>query len=132
MVKALDKVIDLQDYPVKSSENKRRSIGVGVTNFAYFLAKNNLKYGTDETLLVVDELFEHIQFYSNESFYGVSKEFGPCEYFNRTKYSDGLLPMDMYNKRVDELVKRDLTCDWEWLRGEIAKNIGEICTYYAK
>jgi ribonucleoside-diphosphate reductase alpha chain len=123
MVKALDKVIDLQDYPVKASEKqiKRRSIGVGVTNFAYFLAKNNLKYGSDESLLVVDELFEHIQFYLMKASMELAKEFGACEYFDRTRYSDGLLPMDMYNKRVDELVKRELTCDWEWLRGEIAK-----------
>jgi hypothetical protein len=81
-----------------------------------------LKYGTDETLLVVDELFEHIQFYQWK-LYGVSKEFDLGEY--SIELLDGLLPMDMYNKRVDELVKRDLTCDWEWLRW-IAK-WGEIC-----
>lgn len=123
MVKALDKVIDLQDYPVKASEKqiKRRSIGVGVTNFAYFLAKNNLEYGSDESLIVIDELFEHIQFYLMKASMELAKESGSCEWFNRTKYSDGLLPMDLYNKRVDELVNRPLTCDWEWLRGEIAK-----------
>lgn len=123
MVKALDKVIDLQDYPVVASEKqiKRRSIGVGVTNFAYFLAKNNLKYGEQETLEVVDELFEHIQFYLMKASMELAKELGPCEMFDRTKYSDGLLPTDLYNKRVDELVNRPLTCDWEWLRDEIAK-----------
>lgn len=123
MVKALDKVIDLQDYPVKASYKQvaRRSIGVGVTNFAYFLAKNGLKYGDPQTLEVVDELFEHIQFYLMKASMELAKELGPCEMFYRTKYSDGLLPIDLYNKRVDELVNRELTCDWEWLRGEIAK-----------
>lgn len=123
MVKALDKVIDLQDYPVAASAKqlKTRSIGVGVTNFAYFLAKNNLKYGEAETLNVVDELFEHIQFYLMKASMEIAKEVGPCAYFNRTKYADGKLPIDLYNKRVDELVDRPLTCDWEWLRGEIAK-----------
>lgn len=123
IVKALDKVIDIQDYPVKSSEKqiKRRSIGVGVTNFAYFLAKNNLKYGQQDTLNVVDELFEYIQFYLMKASMELAKEYGPCEYFNKTKYSDGLLPIDLYNKNVDDLVKRELSCDWEWLRGEIKK-----------
>lgn len=123
IVKALDKVIDLQEYPLPASAKqlKTRSIGVGVTNYAYFLAKNNLKYGTQEILDMTDELFEHIQFYLMKASMELAKELGPCEYFNRTKYSDGLLPIDLYNKRVDELVQRELTCDWEWLRGEITK-----------
>ncbi len=123
VVKALDKVIDIQDYPVPASAKqiKRRSIGVGVTNFAYFLAKNNLKYGEQQTLEVVDELFEHIQFYLMKASMELAKELGPCEYFHKTKYSDGLLPIDLYNKNVDQLVNRPLTCDWEWLRGEIKK-----------
>jgi ribonucleoside-diphosphate reductase alpha chain len=123
MVKALDKVIDLQDYPVPASfkQTKTRSIGVGVTNYAYFLAKNNLKYGTQEILDVTDELFECIQFYLLKASMELAKDLGPCEYFHKTKYSEGFLPIDLYNKRVDELVKRELVCDWEWLRGEIAK-----------
>lgn len=123
IVKALDKIIDLQDYPTVQSEHqiRRRSIGVGVTNFAYFLAKNGYKYTDKKALALVDEAFEHIQFYLLKASMELAKERGACEWFHKTKYSQGLLPIDWQNKNTKELVDRELTLDWEWLRGEIAK-----------
>jgi ribonucleoside-diphosphate reductase alpha chain len=46
----------------------------------------------------------------------LAKEKGKCEYFDRTKYSDGILPIDTFKKEVNEIVDRKLTYDWEWLR----------------
>lgn len=117
----LNKVIDDQEYIVESAKKmlKRRSIGVGVTNFAYWLAKNNLGYNK-ESLGAIDELFENIQYNLLKASMEQAKLYGKAEYFDRTKYAQGLLPIDHYNTNVDELFKRDnFTCDWKKLREDI-------------
>jgi len=121
IVRILDYVIENQDYPINAAKKmlKRRSIGVGVTNFAYWLAKQGIKYSDKEALFYVDELFEHIQYSLLKASNQLAKEFGKCELFDETTYSEGILPVDRYNKNVDELVKRDFSCDWESLRKEI-------------
>jgi len=121
IVRILDYVIENQDYPINAAKKmlKRRSIGVGVTNFAYWLAKQGIKYSDKEALFYVDELFEHIQFSLLKASNKLAKEFGKCEWFDETTYSKGVLPIDRYNKNVDELIKRDFSCDWESLRKDI-------------
>jgi ribonucleoside-diphosphate reductase alpha chain len=121
IVRILDYVIENQDYPINAAKKmlKRRSIGVGVTNFAYWLAKQGVKYSDKEALFYVDELFEHIQFSLLKASNKLAKEFGKCEWFDDTTYSKGVLPVDRYNKNVDELIKRDFSCDWESLRKDI-------------
>jgi ribonucleoside-diphosphate reductase alpha chain len=123
IVRILDFVIEHQDYPINAAKKmlKRRSIGVGVTNFAYWLAKQGVKYSEDEALFYVDELFEHIQFYLLKASNKLAQEFGHCEWYDQTSYSKGVLPIDRYNKNVDELIKRDYSCDWEGLRKDIEK-----------
>jgi ribonucleoside-diphosphate reductase alpha chain len=119
-VRMLDYIIDIQDYPVVAAKKmlKRRSLGVGVTNLAYWLAKNNLDY-TNRSLVEIDRLFEHIQFNLLKASNKLAKEYGKCEYFDRTKYSKGLLPIDHYSKSVDTIVSRELECDWDSLRSDI-------------
>jgi ribonucleoside-diphosphate reductase alpha chain len=121
IVRILDFVVEFQDYPVAAAlkMKKRRSLGVGVTNFAYWLAKNDLKYSDNSSLVKVDELFEHIQYSLLKASNKLAKEKGACEWFDRTTYSDGVMPIDRYNKNVDELVKREYSCDWDTLRQEI-------------
>lgn len=118
LVKGLDNIMEIQDYPVKASEKQlgRRSIGIGVTNFAYWLAKNGLKYQDNEVLGLVDELFEHIQYYLLKASAELAKERGRCDFYEDTTYSQGILPIDRYNKTVDTLVQREYTLDWEELR----------------
>jgi ribonucleoside-diphosphate reductase alpha chain len=124
IVRALDYVIENQDYPVDAALNmkKRRSIGVGITNFAYYLAKNNVKYSDKEALELTDELCESIQFYLLKASVNLAKEKGKCEWFDRTKYSKGILPIDTYCKEVDKLTKRKLSHDWEELRKDIVEH----------
>ena len=119
-VRMLDYIIDIQDYPVVAAKKmlKRRSLGVGVTNLAYWLAKNNLDY-TNRSLVEIDRLFEHIQFNLLKASNKLAKEYGKCEYFDRTKYSKGLLPIDHYSKSIDTIVSRELECDWDSLRKDI-------------
>jgi len=123
IVRILEYVIENQDYPINAAKKmlKRRSVGVGVTNFAYWLAKQGIKYSDKEALFYVDELFENIQYSLLKASNKLAQEFGKCEWFDKTSYSKGILPMDRYNKNVDELVKRDYSCDWNTLRLDIEK-----------
>ena len=126
IVRFLDEIIELQDYFNIAAENfakKRRSLGVGITNLAAFLAKNELKYSSDKTLPVLDEWMEHFQYYLLKSSVELAKEKGKCEKFENTKYSKGILPVDTYKDKIDEICKRKLSLDWEKLRKDI-KDIG--------
>jgi ribonucleoside-diphosphate reductase alpha chain len=124
VVRSLDFVIDEQEYPVKAAEKmlKRRSIGIGITNFAYYLAKKGVSYESPEAVELMDELMEHIQFYCLKASMNLAKEVGPCEWFDKTKYSLGILPIDTYCKEVDNIVKRKPSLDWEWLRAQILEH----------
>ena len=121
-VKVLESIIDYQDYPVKAGENftkKRRSLGIGITNLAGFLAKNKLFYDNKETLPLVHETMEKIQWHLINESCKLAEEKGQCEGFEGTKYSQGLLPIDWYKKSVDKIVKPKYTMDWEELRGRV-------------
>jgi len=124
IVKSLDYIIDNQYYPVNASKKmlKRRSIGVGVTNLAYYLAKNGFSYEDKGAISLVDELAENIQYYLLKASVRLAKERGKCEWFARTKYSKGILPIDTYAKEVDNICKRKLTHNWTELRAEIKKH----------
>jgi len=121
-VRTLENIIDYQDYPVAAGENftkNRRSLGIGVTNLAGYLAKNKLKYDDPETLKLVHETMEKIQWHLLNESCKLAEIKGPCSKFNETKYAQGLLPIDWYKKSVDELVKPEYTMDWEGLRSRI-------------
>jgi len=124
-VKTLDAVIDYQNYPVLAGETftkNRRSLGVGITNLAGFLAKNKLKYGDQDALDLVHETMEQIQWNLINASCELAEEKGKCPKFDDTKYAQGLLPIDWYKKTVDELVKPNYNMDWEGLRKRIKKH----------
>lgn len=121
-VKMLESIIDYQDYPILAGENftkNRRSLGIGITNFAAFLAKNKLKYDDAETLKLTHRTMEKIQWHLLNESCKLAEKLGPCNKFSETKYSRGLLPIDWYKKTVDELVSPEYTMDWEGLRERI-------------
>jgi ribonucleoside-diphosphate reductase alpha chain len=121
-VRFLEEIIDIQHYFNKAAENfahKRRSLGIGITNLAAFFAKNNVKYGSKAGLMLLDEWVEHFQYYLLEASIELAKERGRCEKFGHTKYANGILPIDTYKRKVDEILKRRLSLDWELLREEI-------------
>ena len=123
-VRSLDEIIDHQHYPLrrKISTEKRRSLGIGYICLAHYLAKKGYTYDQKLGWRQVDKLTEAFQFYLLKASNELAKEKGKCEYFNRTKYSDGILPVDTYKKEVDEIVNRKYTYDWEWLRKEIKES----------
>jgi len=121
IVRALDYVIENQDYPVKAAKKmlKRRSLGIGITNLAYYIAKNDHQFGDKGSLKLMDETMEAIQYFGIKASVKLAQEFGACEWFNKTKYSLGILPIDTYKKEVDSLVKRKYTYDWDQLRKDV-------------
>jgi len=121
-VRALDEIIDYQEYPVeaaKKSTEARRSLGIGYIGLAHFLAKNKVKYSDKEALTLVDEVTEAFQYYLLKASNNLAKEKGKCDYFDRTKYADGILPIDTYKKDLDSIIKRKLSYDWNTLRQDI-------------
>lgn len=121
-VKGLDTLLDYQSYPLPASQEATtdyRPLGVGVINLAYYLAKNGVKYGDEEANQLIHDTFEAIQYYGIKASVQLAKERGPCRRWKDTKYGQGLLPIDHYNKNVDSLVKPNYKLDWEWLRQEV-------------
>ena len=124
-VRALEEIIDYQRYPIKAAEKStkaRRSLGVGYIGLAHYLAKNKVKYDDKQAWKLVHELTEAFQYYLLKASNELAKERGACEYFNRTKYSDGILPIDTYKKEVDDVVKVKLNYDWNSLRNDIKEH----------
>ena len=124
-VRALDEIIDYQEYPIlaaKQSAQSRRSLGIGYIGLAHYLAKNHVAYGDKEALELVDETTEAFQYYLLKASNQLAIEKGQCEYFEKTKYSDGILPIDTYKKDIDKIVKRKLSYDWKQLRKDIQEH----------
>ena len=124
-VRALDEIIDHQDYPVKAAEistRRRRSLGIGYIGLAHYLARKGVKYDDKKACEEVNKLTEAFQYFLLESSNNLAKEKGKCEYFERTKYSDGILPIDTYKKDVDKIVNKKLRYDWEDLRKRIKED----------
>ena len=124
-VRGLEELIDYQEYPVKAAEMStlaRRSLGIGYIGLAHYLAKNRVKYSDQNAWNLVHELTEKFQYYLLKSSNQIAIEKGACDYFDRTKYAQGILPIDTYKKDVDEIVKPKYNMDWEKLRAEIMTN----------
>ena len=121
-VRGLEELIDYQQYPVaaaKRSTLARRSLGVGYIGLAHYIAKNKVKYDDPQAWKLVHDLSEAFQYYLLKASNQIAKEKGACEYFDHTKYSDGLLPIDTYKQDVDDIVPNVLNYDWDTLRNDI-------------
>lgn len=124
-IRALDELLDYQDYPMISAgvpATKRRSLGVGVCNLAYFIAKHGNKYSDQSANDLVNEYSEAMSFWLLTASNNLAKEKGACEWYNETKYSQGILPMDTYKKSVDALLTTPHYLNWTKLRADIAKS----------
>lgn len=127
IVRVLDAIIDYQEYPVLAAENfckNRRSIGVGITNLAAYLARNKTSYEDPKALELTYDICEHMQYYLLQASNNLAKEFGACSKYNETTYAQGKLPIDHYNKNVDEIFDRSQKnqLDWNSLREKIREH----------
>ncbi|MBO1255097.1 ribonucleoside-diphosphate reductase subunit alpha [Alteromonas sp. 5E99-2] len=124
-VRALDSLLDYQDYPVPAAHNAsigRRTLGIGVINFAYYLAKNGVKYSDFSANGLVHRTFEALQYHLLKASNNLAKEKGACPKFNETTYSQGILPIDSYKKDLDKICDEPLQLDWEALRSSIVEH----------
>ena len=124
IVRALDSLLTYQDYPVPAAERAslaRRTLGVGVINFAYYLAKNGVKYSDGSANGLTHRAFEAIQYWLLRASNQLAKEQGACDAFADTTYAQGLLPIDTYKKDVDKFCDEPLHYDWETLRKDIVE-----------
>ncbi|QCZ93398.1 class 1a ribonucleoside-diphosphate reductase subunit alpha [Salinimonas iocasae] len=121
-VRALDSLLDYQDYPVPAAYNatmNRRTLGVGVINFAYFLAKNGVKYSDHSANGLVHRTFEAMQYHLLKASNNLAREKGACPKFNETTYAQGIMPIDSYKKDLDSVCNEPLHMDWDGLREDI-------------
>ena len=121
-VRGLEELIDYQNYPIKAAElstKNRRSLGIGYIGLAHYLAKHGEHYDDPGAWKLVHDLTEAFQYYLLRASNIIAQEKGACGYFDRTKYADGILPIDTYKSDVDQIVPNNLSYDWEELRASI-------------
>jgi ribonucleoside-diphosphate reductase alpha chain len=122
-VRGLDALLDYQSYPVLAAQlstMKRRPLGIGIINFAYWLAKNDSTY-QDPNLELIDEWAEAWSYFLIKASADLAVEKGECPGTVETKYGRGLTPNQTYKKEVDELVKHQERQDWKGLRKQLAE-----------
>jgi len=133
-VRAKNELIDIQSYPFPAAERfckDYRSLGIGLTNLAGYLAKNKIMYDSKEALEAVDEFMEKMQYYLLKASCNLAKERGPCKDFDKTKYAKGMLPIDWMHPKAVDLIERKPSMDWESMRAAIAEHGLYNCTLTA-
>lgn len=133
VVRMLDNIIDIQTYFDKSAERfatKKRSLGIGITNLAGWLASKGKNHCSEESPELINEFMEKQQYYLLKASNLLAKEKGACEKYDQTKYSQGLMPLDFYNTNVDEFLTKSFfkNDEWEILKAEIGKYGLRNCT----
>lgn len=127
----LDNILDYQDFPLPAAREATidyRPLGIGVINLAYYLAKHDAKYGDEKALQLTHEFFEAMQYYGLKASVELAKIKGPCRKFKESKYAQGLLPIDHYNKNLDKVINHPLRLDWDALRADIIEfGLRNIC-----
>ncbi|WP_412501252.1 class 1a ribonucleoside-diphosphate reductase subunit alpha [Shewanella chilikensis] len=124
-VRALDNLLDYQDYPIpaaKTASMNRRTLGIGVINFANYLAKNGVKYSDGSANGLTHRTFEAIQYYLLKASMNLAKELGACPLFHETTYSQGIMPVDTYKRDLDKICDEPLHLDWDALRHDIKQH----------
>ena len=123
-VRALDELLDYQEYPIdaaRRSTMNRRPLGVGIINFAYWMAKNGSTY-QEPDLEMVDTWTEAWSYYLIKASNDLAKEKGACPLSHETKYGQGITPNQTYKKDVDELIKHQERADWKTLRADLKEH----------
>ena len=124
-VRGLDALLSYQQYPVKAAElatREFRPLGIGIINFAYWLAKNDLSYSDPAALPEIDRWAQHWSYYLIKASVDLAKEYGACPASDETRYHSGVLPVDTYKSEVDELVPHVDAVDWSGLRQRLREH----------
>jgi ribonucleoside-diphosphate reductase alpha chain len=125
LVRFLDNLIDIQDYPMDACEYPTRGyryLGVGISDFAHFLAKNEAPLGTNKAKKLTHTWAERFQYGLIKTSVDLAEERGSCVYSDNSGYSKGIMPIHTYNTNVDQITPNDLLCDWDTLSDRAAKH----------
>jgi ribonucleoside-diphosphate reductase alpha chain len=123
-VRGLDALLSYQNYPIRAAQlatEEFRPIGVGIINFAYFLAKNDVSYSDPAALAVVDEYAEAWSYYLIKASADLAEEQGACTRWKDLKSAKGVLPIDTRKLDVDELVAHQERMPWQALREQVQR-----------
>ena len=123
----IDKCIHMSDYALPHlgvTAKARLSAGIGIIGLAHLMAKNKLLYTSQEGKNFIHELSEKHMYFAIKASLKLGKELGNAPWMYKTKWPEGWLPIDTYNKNVDSVVTVDNKLDWEGLRQEIIDNGG--------
>jgi len=134
LVRFLDNLIDIQVYPLDAAEYPTRAyrfLGIGISDFAHFLAKHEARLGTVKSKELAHRWAERFQYGLIKASMKLAKERGPCTAFKKSRYSEVKFPIDTYNKNVDQLTDNNLLCDWAYLRKQVKKHGMRNCTLSA-
>jgi ribonucleoside-diphosphate reductase alpha chain len=123
-VRGLDALLSYQDYPILAARlatEEFRPLGIGIINFAYFLAKNDVSYSDPRALPLVDEYAEAWSYYLLKASADLAEEQGACTRWNDLKSAKGVLPIDTRKLDVDELVAYQERMPWKSLREKVQR-----------
>jgi len=123
-VRGLDALLSYQNYPIRAAQlatEEFRPIGIGIINFAYFLAKNDVSYSDPEALALVDEYAEAWSYYLIKASADLAEEQGACTRWKDLKSARGILPIDTRKSDVDELVPYQERMPWQSLREQVQR-----------
>lgn len=123
-VRGLDALLSYQNYPILAAQvatQRRRPLGVGIINLAYWLAKNDVSYSDPQALALVDRWAQHWSYYLIRASVDLAREFGACPGSSDTRYHQGIVPLDTRKVEVDELVPHQDAVDWASLRSDLIR-----------
>ena len=123
-VRGLDALLSYQNYPILAARlatEEFRPLGIGIINFAYFLAKNDVSYSDPRALPLVDEYAEAWSYYLLKASADLAEEQGACTRWNDLKSAKGVLPIDTRKLDVDELVPYVERMPWQSLREQVQR-----------
>lgn len=114
---------------VAVTAKSRMNAGVGLMGVATHMAKKGLAYDSKEGREELHRIAERHMYFAIKASLRISKERGLAKWMHKTKWANGWLPIDTYNKNVDELGDFEFRYDWEALRAELIANggIGHSC-----
>ncbi|UPT77529.1 ribonucleoside-diphosphate reductase subunit alpha [Sulfurovum sp. XGS-02] len=125
-IRMLDNVIDLNFYPlakVKKTNEKSRSIGLGVMGESQMLAEHQIEWGSHDHFTKIDEVMESFSYYAIESSSNLALEKGAYPNFEGSDWSKGIFPIDKANENACKLVDRGglfgYSHDWQGLKEKV-------------
>lgn len=123
VVRGMDNTIDIADYPVQEgriTNTNYRYLGIGVLNYANYLAKKKIVIDTQESLEETHQLFDNWSYMIIKASIKLSKEKGRYKLFNESKWAQGELPLFVANKKALKLTKYQPDINkWKELSEEI-------------